>query len=641
MDAAGDERLGAVDARSRRRPGRACVMMPLQVGSGARLAHRDRGDHLAGAKPGSQRRFCSSLVSAAVGREDVVLQHEAVADRAGADDLLGDHGVVAEVVDAPPPYSSGTSNPSMPCSPAARQTSRRQCRPAPTVRGSAPRADPETCGTTPGSSCSGSNSVRCMRSILATCAGAPADRWSDRRAAGAGVAAGPQPGPARRWIRAVPRRGRHTRGVRGGPRAVDERAVRHVRRVRLVRAAAVPRPAAASPGAAAHVRGGDRRRGGVDHAGDGLLDDRGHRGARDGRGRLRRAHGRLPRLVRGRGDDRGAADVRAAGVDPGALVGAAVAAGRLGARGRASPSRPGCCCVARRRRVRLRVRAAESCRALGALLVAEARSDPIDRLAAEAAAARRAAAGGVRPHAVPARAAPGTPTGPWPCWSTSWTGSPAWRPGWPPRTSSGHPCRGEIDTVVEVAGALLDRCGTGLLTADSGEPIRTGLRALMAARHRAANATLDRIGLADGAVPGDQRAGPVVRGQGARVRRADRRRARAAGAVVVVCESLRRCRCCRRESLPAEQLDGDRRSWDSAIRGAAGSAIVVGSATRWRRAPSGVVLGAPSVCARSAGKPARPYCGRVLGTVLRRGRSSARGAHRLGATGGAVASAAR
>ncbi len=53
-------------------------------------------------------------------------------------------------------------------------------------------------------------------------------------------------------------------------------------------------------------------------------------------------------------------------------------------------SRPGCCCVGSPAPSRLRARAAESCRALGALLVAEARSDPVDRLAVEAATAAEA-----------------------------------------------------------------------------------------------------------------------------------------------------------------------------------------------------------------------------------------------------------
>ena len=148
----------------------------------------------------------------------------------------------------------------------------------------------------------------------------------------------------------------------------------------------------------------------------------------------------------------------------------------------------------------LRARAAESCRALGALLVAEARSDPIDRLAAEAAATAGRLRSEFCPHALP----PGRRRGHRPGLAVlvdqlDWLAGVA--AGVAAADRQGHPCRGEIDTVVEVAGSCWTGAATGLLTPDSEEPIRTGLRALMAARHRAANATLDRIGLVDGQFP--------------------------------------------------------------------------------------------------------------------------------------------
>ena len=112
---------------------------------------------------------------------------------------------------------------------------------------------------------------------------------------------------------------------------------------------------------------------------------------------------------------------------------------------------------------RLRTRAAESCRALGALLVAEARSDPIDRLAAEAATAAAAL------RAEFSR----TPYRPGGAGDTDralavLVDQLDWLAGVAAEVAAsdkrGHPCRGEIDTVVEVAGALLDRCATGLVT---------------------------------------------------------------------------------------------------------------------------------------------------------------------------------
>ena len=148
----------------------------------------------------------------------------------------------------------------------------------------------------------------------------------------------------------------------------------------------------------------------------------------------------------------------------------------------------------------LRTRAAEACRALGALLVAEGRSEPVDRLAAEAAAAAAAlrqqfsrtpyrpggAGDADRAMAVLAD-------------QLDWLAGVAAE--FAATDRHGHRRRGEIDAVIEVAGVLLDRCATGLLTAGSDEPIRTGLQALHAARGRASSATLDRIGLDGTAFP--------------------------------------------------------------------------------------------------------------------------------------------
>jgi hypothetical protein len=148
----------------------------------------------------------------------------------------------------------------------------------------------------------------------------------------------------------------------------------------------------------------------------------------------------------------------------------------------------------------LRVRAAASCRALGALLVAEARSDPADQLAAGA----REATAALRTEFAGAPYRPGG-AGDTDRAMAVLVDQLDWLAGVATELAAtdieGHPCRGEIDTVIEVAGALLDRCATALLTDDSDEPVRTGLRALRAARSRAASATLDRIGRTDGDFP--------------------------------------------------------------------------------------------------------------------------------------------
>ena len=265
---------------------------------------------------------------------------------------------------------------------------------------------------------------------------------------------------------------------------------------------------------------------------------------------------------------------------------------------------------------RLRTRAAESCRALGALLVAEARSDPIDRLAVEAAAAAEAL------RAEFSR----TPYRPGGAGDTDralavLADQLDWLAGVAAEVAAsdkrGHPCRGEIDTVVEVAGALLDRCATGLVTDDSDESIRTGLRALLAARKRAASATLDRIGLAGTAFPVTSARDPsfaaralgfaaqtvaehVLQVRGADWRAADLRRWSVAAS-----------------ELTRQQLDRRSAILRSAIRGAAGLSIAVGLATTLEvQHAFWVVLGSLSVLRSSALGTGVTAVRAVLGTTL-------------------------
>ena len=99
QDAVGDERLGAVED-----PVVAVLLgvrlQPLQVRPGAGLRHGDRGDDLAVDEAGQPALLL--LVGRQVqqvGRHDVVVEREAHAATADADDLLGDDAVVAEVLD--------------------------------------------------------------------------------------------------------------------------------------------------------------------------------------------------------------------------------------------------------------------------------------------------------------------------------------------------------------------------------------------------------------------------------------------------------------------------------------------------------------------------------------------------------------
>jgi hypothetical protein len=264
----------------------------------------------------------------------------------------------------------------------------------------------------------------------------------------------------------------------------------------------------------------------------------------------------------------------------------------------------------------LRTRAAESCRALGALLVAEARSDPVDGLAADAAAAAR----GLRAEFGR------TPYRPGGAGDTDralavlidqldWLAGVATEVA--AADTAGHPCRGEIDTVVEVAGALLDRCATGLVTADSDEPIRVGLRALRAARTRAATATLDRIGSAmeDFPVTSAQDPSFAARALGFAAQTVAEHVLQVRGAGWGAA-SLRRWTTAAGE-LTRQQLDPRSSVLRSAIRGAAGLSIAVGLSTGLGVQHSfWVVLGSLSVLRSSAVGTGVTAVRAVLGTAL-------------------------
>ena len=265
---------------------------------------------------------------------------------------------------------------------------------------------------------------------------------------------------------------------------------------------------------------------------------------------------------------------------------------------------------------RLRALAAESCRALGALLVAEARSDPIDRLAADVAdAAARLRSEFSRTPYRPGGAGDTDRALAVLIDQLDWLAGVA--AGMAAADKRGHPCRGEIDTVVEVAGALLDRCATALLTADFEEPIRTGLRALRAARSRAANATLDRIGLADGEFPVTSAQDPsfAARALGFGAQTVAEHVLQVRGTAWQV-ESLRRWSAAAGE-LTRQQLDRRSAILRSAIRGAAGLSIAVGLATTLEvQHAFWVVLGALSVLRSSARGTGETALRAVLGTVF-------------------------
>jgi hypothetical protein len=248
----------------------------------------------------------------------------------------------------------------------------------------------------------------------------------------------------------------------------------------------------------------------------------------------------------------------------------------------------------------LRVRAAEACRALGALLVAEARSDPIDKLAAEAAgAAERLRSEFSRTPYRPGGAGDTDRALAVLVDQLDWVAGVA--AGVAASDKRGHPCRGEIDTVIAVAGALLDRCATALLTDGSEEQVRTGLRALTAARHRAANATLDRLGVADGQFPVTSAQDPsfAARALGFGAQTVAEHVLQVRGAAWRP-ESLRRWSAAAGE-LTRQQLDRRSAILRSAVRGAAGLAVAVGLATALEVQHSfWVVLGALSVLRSSA-----------------------------------------
>jgi Fusaric acid resistance protein family len=261
----------------------------------------------------------------------------------------------------------------------------------------------------------------------------------------------------------------------------------------------------------------------------------------------------------------------------------------------------------------LRLRAAESCRALGALLVAEARSDPVDGPAAAAAAAAER----LRTTFAAAPYRPGG-AGDTDRALAVLVDQLDWLAGVAAQVAAadtaGHPCRGEIDTVVEVAGTLLDRCATGLLDGGSDGPIRTGLRALRAARTRAATATLDRLGAAGDGVTSAQDPSFAARALGfaaqtvaehvLQVRGADWRAA-----------SLRRWSAAAGQ-LTRQQLDRRSSILRAAVRGAAGLALAVLLATELGvQQAFWVVLGSLSVLRSSALGTGATAVRAVLGTA--------------------------
>jgi uncharacterized membrane protein YccC len=263
----------------------------------------------------------------------------------------------------------------------------------------------------------------------------------------------------------------------------------------------------------------------------------------------------------------------------------------------------------------VRTRAAEACRALGALLRAEARSDPVDGPAADAAAA----AGRLRAEFARAPYRPGGAGDTDRALAVlvdqlDWLAGIAAEVAATDRT--GHPCRGEIDTVVAVAGALLDRCSTALLTPAADEPIRSGLRALRAARARAATATLDRIGRSDGDFPVTSARDPsfAARALGFAAQTVAEHVLQVRGGGQVA--DLRRWTAAAGE-LTRQQLDRRSAILRSAVRGAAGLSIAVGLSTALEvQHAFWVVLGSLSVLRSSAVGTGATAVRAVLGTAL-------------------------
>jgi Fusaric acid resistance protein family len=260
----------------------------------------------------------------------------------------------------------------------------------------------------------------------------------------------------------------------------------------------------------------------------------------------------------------------------------------------------------------LRVRAADSCRAQGALLVAEARSAPVAAPAASAAtaAAELRAAFGAAPYR-PGGAGDTDRALAVLVDQLDWLAGVAAQVA--AADTDGHPCRGEIDTVVEVAGTLLDRCASGLLDGPD-EPIHSGLRSLRAARTRAARATLDRIGAAGDGVTSASDPSFAARALGFAAQTVAEHVLQVRGTGWRAA-SLRRWGAAAGR-LTRQQLDRRSSILRAAVRGAAGLALAVLLATELGvQQAFWVVLGSLSVLRSSALGTGATALRAVLGTA--------------------------
>jgi hypothetical protein len=256
----------------------------------------------------------------------------------------------------------------------------------------------------------------------------------------------------------------------------------------------------------------------------------------------------------------------------------------------------------------LRVRAAEACRALGALLVAEARGAAVDPGPAAAAAAALRDTFGATPYR------PGG-AGDTDRALAVLADQLEWLAGVAAEVAAaddgGHPCRGEIDTVVEVAGALLGRCADALLDGPE-EPVRAGLRALRAARTRAAAATLDRLGGDAGGLTSARDPSFAARALGFAAQTVAEHVLQVRGRNT----SLRRWGSAALD-LARQQLSPRSPVLHQAVRGAAGLALAVGlSAGLEVRQAFWVVLGALSVLRSSAVGTGATAVRAVAGTAV-------------------------